>query len=83
MSKKIEKSNTKFEDDLKRLEEIVKELESGLPIEDALKYYEEGIKLCDKLEKKLSDIETKVYEVKNLKQLAKRVDSDVDLELFK
>ena len=37
----------KFEKALERLEKIVEELESGnIPLEEALKKYEEGVKLC-------------------------------------
>ncbi len=39
-------SSLKFEDALKRLEEIVRDLEKGdLMLDDALRMYEEGIKL--------------------------------------
>jgi exodeoxyribonuclease VII small subunit len=51
----------KFEQALKRLEKIVEELEKGeLALEDALKYYEEGIKLSSFCTKKLEETERKV-----------------------
>lgn len=51
-----------FEAALKELEDIVRQMESGeLPLEDALKKYEQGMKqskycldLLDKIEKKIS-----------------------------
>jgi exodeoxyribonuclease VII small subunit len=51
----------KFESALSRLEEIVKELESGdLPLEQSLKLCEEGIKLSRICNKRLEDAERKV-----------------------
>ena len=51
----------KFEDALARLEEIVKELESGdLPLEQSLKMFEEGVKLSRICHKRLEDAERRV-----------------------
>jgi exodeoxyribonuclease VII small subunit len=51
----------KFEDALARLEEIVKELESGdLPLDQSLKLFEEGIKLTRICNKRLEDAERRV-----------------------
>jgi exodeoxyribonuclease VII small subunit len=51
----------KFEDALNRLEEIVTDLESGnLNLDDAIKKYEEGIKLAGICYKKLEDTKKKV-----------------------
>ena len=51
----------KFETAMKRLEDIVKELEVGeLSLEDALKKFEEGIKLSRFCANKLDEIEKKV-----------------------
>ena len=51
----------KFEAALARLEEIVKELESGeLPLEQSLKLFEEGIKLSRICNKRLEEAERKV-----------------------
>jgi exodeoxyribonuclease VII small subunit len=51
----------KFEAALARLEEIVKELETGdLPLEQSLKLFEEGIKLSRLCNKRLEDAERKV-----------------------
>lgn len=51
----------KFEDALKRLEDIVDELERGdLPLDDSLAKYEEGIKLSVVCTKKLEAAKKKV-----------------------
>lgn len=50
-----------FEEGLKRLEDIVERLEQGnVPLEDAIKLYEEGMKLAKALKEKLDEIEMKV-----------------------
>lgn len=73
---------TTFEEDIKRLEIIVQQLESGIGIEEAIKLYEEGIKLSSRLETRLSDIERKVYAVKNIQELDEEIDDVPDMELF-
>ena len=51
----------KFEKALERLEKIVEELEAGnIGLEDALKKYEEGVKLSRICQKKLSQAEKKI-----------------------
>ena len=51
----------KFEDALKRLEEIVEELERGdLPLEESLGKYEEGIKLSVLCTRKLETAKKKI-----------------------
>ena len=50
-----------FEKALQQLEGIVKELESGeLPIEDAMKKFEEGIRMSRFCTQKLDEIEKKI-----------------------
>lgn len=57
MAKKIET----FEVQLKRLEEIVKQLEGGqLALEDSLKVFEEGVRLSRSCHEKLSSAERRV-----------------------
>ena len=54
-------SELKFEKALERLEKIVEDLESGnMPLEDALKKYEEGVKLSRLCTEKLTQAESKV-----------------------
>ena len=51
----------KFEKALERLEKIVEELEAGnIPLEDALKKYEEGVRLSRTCNEKLSQAEKKI-----------------------
>jgi exodeoxyribonuclease VII small subunit len=51
----------KFEASLARLEEIVKQLETGdLPLEQSLKLFEEGIKLSRLCHKRLEEAERRV-----------------------
>ncbi len=51
----------KFEECLQRLEKIVDELEHGdLPLENALKLFEEGVQLSNSCRKELEEAEGKV-----------------------
>ncbi len=51
----------KFEDSLQRLEQIVDELEKGnVPLDQALKLFEEGVKLSAACRKELEEAEGKV-----------------------
>jgi exodeoxyribonuclease VII small subunit len=50
-----------FEQSMKQLEQIVQELEDGdLPLEKAIKKFEEGIKLTKFCSKKLDETEKKI-----------------------
>ena len=50
-----------FEEGLSQLENITKELEEGdLSLEDSLKYFDEGVKLAEYCNSKLSDAQRKV-----------------------
>lgn len=51
----------KFEKAMERLEKIVEDLENGnIPLEEALKKYEEGVKLSKVCQKRLSQAEKKI-----------------------
>ena len=51
----------RFEEAMKRLEEIVQSLEGGeLPLEDAIRVFEEGMKLAKFCTNKLEEAEKKV-----------------------
>lgn len=51
----------KFEDALKKLEDIVEHLENGdLPLDDSLAKYEEGVKLVRLCQKKLNEAKKKI-----------------------
>lgn len=55
------KKNESFEEMMKRLEEITNIMDNEeLSLDKSMKYYEEGIKLCNKLYKDLNDAEGKV-----------------------
>ncbi|MDD5011908.1 MAG: exodeoxyribonuclease VII small subunit [Phycisphaerae bacterium] len=59
--KEKKKPAPSFEKGLKQLEELVKKMESGeIPLEEALKMYEEGIRLSRELERILTDAEKKI-----------------------
>lgn len=68
----------KFEKALERLEKIVEELEAGnIPLEDALKKYEEGVKLSRICSEKLTAAEKKIQ------ILTKTLDGSFKREDFK
>ncbi|MDA3811451.1 MAG: exodeoxyribonuclease VII small subunit [Spirochaetaceae bacterium] len=51
----------KFEDNLKKLETLNNKIKSGeMAIDESVKYFEEGMKLAESLEKEISNIEKKV-----------------------
>ena len=62
-----------FEENLERLKELVRMLQSGeLTLDDSLKVFEEGIKLSKVLEDKLNNIEAqavKLFENNELKDM--------------
>lgn len=69
-----------FEDALARLETIVKELEKGeLPLEVAVKLFEEGIKISRFCSKKLGEAERKV-EILLRNEAGKMVEKPFQLE---
>lgn len=60
-SRKISMAKKTFETALSRLEQITEELESGdLSLEDSLKKFDEGVKLADYCNARLSEARTKV-----------------------
>jgi len=70
----------KFDERLDRLEELSESIKDGnIPLEDAMKLFEEGIKLAKGLEKELDKIERKVEILVN--QPEKEEDTP-ELELF-
>ncbi|MEK7249222.1 MAG: exodeoxyribonuclease VII small subunit [Bacteroidota bacterium] len=73
-SKKEKDSKHTFEQSLKRLEQIVEELEQGeVPLDDALKMYEEGIELSKACVEKLTQAELR------LKKLSKDMEGSFHL----
>jgi len=75
MPRKSTKKEVTFEKSLNRLEEIVETLESGdVPLSDAVKLYEEGIKLSKDCLKQLNDVEVK------LKKISSELDGSFAIE---
>lgn len=61
MSDESKNKEVEFEPALKKLESIVEKLENGdLSLEEALKAYEEGIRMADICQKRLAEAEKKV-----------------------
>ena len=59
-----EKEEMTFEDKIKLLEEIVKELESGeVPLDDAINKYTEAMKLAKECSDKLNEVTEKVNKI--------------------
>ena len=57
---------TNFEEKLKRLEELSASIKkSDISLEDALKDFEEGIKLAKSMEKSLDEMESKIQILMN------------------
>lgn len=55
------KKSESFETMIKKLEDIVALMDTGqLNLEDSIKNYEEGVKLCNKLFKTLNEFEGKI-----------------------
>lgn len=58
------KEELSFEDKIKLLEEIVKELESGeVPLEEAITKYTDAMKLAKECSDKLSEVSEKVNKI--------------------
>jgi len=56
----VKKTET-YEAQLEMLEKIVEKMDSGeISLEDSMKDYEEGVKLCNKLYKTLNEAEGKI-----------------------
>ena len=61
----------KFEDGLKKLEELVNQLDDGsLSLEESISYYEIGVKLKSHCEKLLKTAELKILKVSDKEKIA-------------
>ncbi len=59
-----EKEELTFEESLERLEEIVKKLESGeVPLDDAIKEFNEAMKLAKSCDEKLKNAEEAITKI--------------------
>lgn len=73
---------SKFEDNLKKLETLTADIKrSDISLEDALKDFEEGIKLAKGMEQQLDDIEGKIQILMNEPQPMEK-DNPPQLDLF-
>lgn len=61
-----EKQELSFEENLEKLETIVKKLETGeTPLDDAIKYFEEAMKLAKICDEKLKNAEEAITKIVN------------------
>ena len=61
-----EKNELTFEENLEKLDSIVKKLESGdIPLDDAIDSFNEAMKLAKSCDDKLKNAEEKVYQILN------------------
>ena len=61
-----EKKELSFEDNLEKLEEIVKKLENGdVPLDDAIKEFNEAMVLAKKCDEKLKSAEEAITKIVN------------------
>jgi len=68
-----------FEDDLKRLEEIVRSLEAGdMPLEKSLALYEEGLTLSKRCGQRLDGAEARLQELLEKDGGTEKVDLDLE-----
>lgn len=64
MAEKMKEST--FEENLEKLEEIVRNLESGnIPLDDAIKSFNEAMLLAKKCDEKLKNVEEQVNSILN------------------
>ncbi|GAA0458112.1 exodeoxyribonuclease VII small subunit [Alkalibacillus silvisoli] len=62
----MEKENLNFEQAMEKLENIVDQLEQGdVPLEQAIQYYKEGMKLSKVCHDKLKNVENEMAEILN------------------
>ncbi|MDC3415480.1 exodeoxyribonuclease VII small subunit [Aquibacillus salsiterrae] len=62
----MEKTDLTFEEAMKQLELIVEKLEEGdVPLEKAINYYQEGMKLSKLCSDKLSNVEQQMTQIVN------------------
>jgi exodeoxyribonuclease VII small subunit len=78
-AKKSAGSKKSFEERLERLEELGDEIrKNDIPLDDAIKAFEEGIKLARTLEKDLEKIESRIEILMNGTEAASDEESEYD-----
>ncbi|MFG6148567.1 exodeoxyribonuclease VII small subunit [Halobacillus sp. B23F22_1] len=61
-----EQESVSFEEAMRQLEELVEKLETGeVPLEKAIQYYQEGMKLSKVCNEKLSTVEKQMHQILN------------------
>ena len=71
----------RFEDEVRRLGQIVERMESGeLPLEESLALFEEGVKLARQAQARLDRAERRVEELLNIDDDGNPVVRDLDRE---
>ena len=71
----------KFEDGLKKLEELVNQLDDGsLSLEESISYYEIGVKLKSHCEKLLKTAELKILKVSDKEKIVTEELQEIDNE---
>ena len=69
----------KFEDGLKKLEELVNQLDDGsLSLEESISYYEIGVKLKSHCEKLLKTAELKILKVSDKEKIVTEELKEID-----
>lgn len=78
----VNNMNNTFEENLKKLEQLTADIKrSDISLEDALKDFEEGIKLASGMEKQLDEIEGKIQILMN-EPTPMSKDNPPQMELF-
>ena len=78
----VNNMNNTFEENLKKLEQLTTDIKrSDISLEDALKDFEEGIKLASGMEKQLDEIEGKIQILMN-EPTPMSKDNPPQMELF-
>ena len=78
----VNNMNNTFEENLKKLEQLTTDIKrSDISLEDALKDFEEGIKLASGMEKQLDEIEGKIQILMNEPNPMSK-DNPPQMELF-
>ena len=79
----MSKKSASFEDNMQRLETIVKSLEGGeISLEESMKLFEEGIALADLCNKTLTEAELKVSRLSGVTENGPVIEEIDEDELF-
>ncbi|BDR58147.1 exodeoxyribonuclease VII small subunit [Xylocopilactobacillus apicola] len=81
VTKKTAEENLSFEEQMQKLEEIVKQLEAGnLPLQESIDQFKQGVELSKKMEKTLSEAQKSIASIIDekgeLKDFAEQTDDE-------